>query len=158
MADGEQAAVAGEVIGVDEVRKRIPHRYPMLLVDRAENYVPFKSITGIKGVTHNEPYFQGHFPKYPIMPGVLQIEAMAQAGAILMSKSLEVEVEKHTIFFTSVDGAKFRSPVRPGDLLRLEVEVLKYRGRMFKFRGVARVDDRRTCEAEFAAMVQALEE
>ena len=106
-------------IDITEILARIPHRFPFLLVDRCEEYKPSQSIVGIKCVTVNEPFFQGHFPDYPVMPGVLLIEAMAQTGAVLMSKSLEVDVGGKAIFFVSLDNCRFRSPVRPGDVLRL---------------------------------------
>jgi 3-hydroxyacyl-[acyl-carrier-protein] dehydratase len=145
---------AGESdIDITEVLARIPHRYPFLLVDRCEDYRPHQSIVGIKCVTVNEPYFQGHFPGYPVMPGVLIVEALAQTGAVLMSKSLEVDVGGKAIFFMSLDNCRFRAPVRPGDVLRLNVEVLRARADVFKFRGKAMVDDKVAAEAEFAAMV-----
>ena len=140
-------------IDISEVMARIPHRYPFLLVDRCEDYVPSQSITGIKCVTVNEPFFQGHFPDYPVMPGVLIVEAMAQTGAVLMSKSLEVDVGGKAIFFMSLDNCRFRAPVRPGAVLKLAVEVLRARGDVFKFKGRAMVDDKVAAEAEFAAMV-----
>ena len=134
-------------IDITEVLARIPHRYPFLLVDRCEDYVPSQSIVGIKCVTVNEPFFQGHCPAYPVMPGVLIVEALAQSGAVLMSKSLNVDVEGKAIFFVSLDNCRFRSPVRPGDVLRLHVEVLRARGDLFKFRGVAKVGDKTAAEA-----------
>jgi len=140
-------------IDIAEILARIPHRYPFLLVDRAEAYNPGQSIVGIKCVTINEPFFQGHFPGNPVMPGVLIIEALAQTGAVLMSKSLEVDTEGKTIFFMSVDNARFRNPVRPGDVIRMEVEVVRSRSTIFKFKGVAKVGDKVAAEAEFAAMV-----
>jgi 3-hydroxyacyl-[acyl-carrier-protein] dehydratase len=140
-------------IDITEILARIPHRYPFLLVDRCEDYRPHQSIVGVKCVTVNEPFFQGHFPAYPVMPGVLIIEALAQTGAVLMSKSLEVDVGGKAIFFMSVDNGRFRAPVRPGDVLRLNVEVLRARGDVFKFRGKAMVDDKVAAECEFAAMV-----
>lgn len=140
-------------IDISEIVKRIPHRYPFLLVDRAEDYKPHQSIVGIKCVTINEPFFAGHFPEYPVMPGVLIVEALAQTGAVLMSKSLNVDVAGKTIFFTSLDNCRFRAPVRPGDVLRMPVEVIRARGDMFKFRGRGLVGDRVAAEAEFAAMV-----
>lgn len=140
-------------IDITEVLKRIPHRYPMLLVDRAEDYRPHQSIVGIKGVTVNEPFFVGHFPSYPVMPGVLIVEAIAQTGAVLMSKSLDADVSGKTILFISLDNCRFRHPVRPGDLLRMPVEVLRARGDVFKFRGKAMVGDKVAAEVEFAAMV-----
>jgi 3-hydroxyacyl-[acyl-carrier-protein] dehydratase len=141
------------VIDISEIRERIPHRYPFLLVDRCEDYTPSQSIVGVKCVTANEPFFQGHFPDYPVMPGVLIVEAMAQSGAILMSKSLNVDVGGKAIFFMSVDNGRFRAPVRPGDVLKLHVEVTRSRGDIFKFKGEAKVDGKLVAEAEFAAMV-----
>ena len=140
-------------IDIAEILLRIPHRYPFLLVDRAEDYQPHRSIVGIKCVTMNEPFFVGHFPNNPVMPGVLIVEAIAQTGAVLMSKSLNVEVEGKTILFMSLDNCRFRTPVRPGDVLRMPVEVLRARGGVFKFRGKAMVGDRLAADVEFAAMV-----
>jgi 3-hydroxyacyl-[acyl-carrier-protein] dehydratase len=140
-------------IDIIEILARIPHRYPFLLVDRAEEYRPHQSIIGIKCVTANEPFFQGHFPDYPVMPGVLIVEAMAQTGAVLMSKSLDVDTRGKTIFFMSVDNCRFRQPVRPGDVVRMPVEVVRARGDVFKFRGRALVGEKVAAEAEFAAMV-----
>ena len=140
-------------IDITEILARIPHRYPFLLVDRCEEYKPSESIVGIKCVTVNEPFFQGHFPHYPVMPGVLLIEAMAQTGAVLMSKSLEVDVAGKTILFMSVDNCRFRSPVRPGDVVRMPVEVVRARGDIFKFKGQAMVGEKVAAECEFAAMV-----
>lgn len=146
----------GEVlpsIDMQEILKRIPHRYPFLLVDRAEEYRAHQSIVGVKCVTVNEPFFVGHFPGNPVMPGVLIVEAIAQTGAVLMSKSLNADVTGKTIFFTSLDNCRFRHPVRPGDVLRMPVEVLRARGDMFKFRGRAMVGDKMATEVEFSAMV-----
>ncbi len=140
-------------IDIIEILARIPHRYPFLLVDRAEAYRPHQSIVGVKCVTANEPFFQGHFPGYPVMPGVLIVEAIAQTGAVLMSKSLDVDVAGKTILFMSVDNCRFRTPVRPGDVIRMPVEVLRARGDVFKFRGRALVGEKVAAEAEFAAMV-----
>jgi 3-hydroxyacyl-[acyl-carrier-protein] dehydratase len=140
-------------IDITEILNRIPHRYPFLLVDRCEEYRAHQSIVGVKCVTVNEPFFQGHFPGYPVMPGVLIVEALAQTGAVLMSKSLEVDVGGKAIFFMSLDNCRFRAPVRPGDVLKLNVEVLRARADVFKFRGKATVDDKVAAEAEFAAMV-----
>lgn len=140
-------------IDITEILQRIPHRYPMLLVDRCEEYKPHESIIGIKCVTVNEPFFQGHFPNYPVMPGVLLIEAMAQTGAILMSKSLEVDTAGKAIFFMSADNCRFRQPVRPGDVVRMAVKVVRHRGDIFKFAGQCLVGDKVAAECEFAAMV-----
>jgi 3-hydroxyacyl-[acyl-carrier-protein] dehydratase len=144
---------AGVAIDMQEILRRIPHRYPFLLVDRCEDYQPHKSITGFKCVTMNEDFFQGHFPNNPVMPGVLIIEALAQSGAVMMSKSLNADVKTRTIFFTTLENARFRNPVRPGDVLRMPVEVLKHRGDLYKFRGRAFVGEKLACEAEWAAMV-----
>jgi 3-hydroxyacyl-[acyl-carrier-protein] dehydratase len=143
----------GVNIDMAEILRRIPHRYPFLLVDRAEDYRAHKSIVGIKCVTMNEPYFLGHFPGNPVMPGVLIVEALAQTGAVLMSKSLNADVEGKTIMFMSLDNVRFRAPVRPGDVLRMMVDVVRARDVVFKFRGQAFVGDKLAAEAEFAAMV-----
>jgi len=140
-------------IDITEIMERIPHRYPFLLVDRCEEYKASESIVGIKCVTVNEPFFPGHFPHYPVMPAVLLIEAMAQTGAILMSKSLNVDVGGKAIFFISADNCRFRAPVRPGDVLRLAVEVTRVRGDIYKFKGQALVEGKVAAEAEWAAMV-----
>ncbi len=154
----ENANLAGENtpgISIDyaEVMRRLPHRYPFLLVDKAEDFVPNTSITGIKNVTHNEPFFPGHFPIDPVMPGVLIVESMAQTGALLMSKTLDVAVEGKVIMFMSIDGVRFRKPARPGDQLRMQVVVTKQRGDIFKFRGETFIDGKLAAEADFAAMV-----
>ena len=148
-----QTGVPGDEIDIAEILRRIPHRYPFLLIDRAENYRPSHSIVGIKNVTMNEPFFVGHFPGNPVMPGVLIVESLAQAGAVLMSKTLDADIEGKTIFFMTLDNCRFRQPVRPGDVLRLHVEVLKVRSKLFKFQGKAMVGDKLAAEAEWAAMV-----
>ncbi len=147
-----QEAATGVAITFDEILQRLPHRYPFLMVDRAEDYVANSSIVGIKNVTFNEPYFQGHFPGNPVMPGVMIVEAIAQTGALMMSKTLDVDITRTAIFFMSVDGARFRRPVRPGDILRMPVEVTRARGDVFKFAGKAFVGDKLVAECEFAAM------
>ena len=140
-------------IDINEIMKLIPHRPPFLLVDRCEDYRPNESIVGIKCVTINEPFFVGHFPHFPVMPGVLIVEAIAQSGAILMSKTLDIAVEGKTILFMSLDNARFRTPVRPGDEIRMSVQIVKHRGDVFKFKGRAMVRDKLAAEVEFAAMV-----
>ncbi len=155
MAEQEQTGVA---IDYAEVLRRIPHRYPFLLIDRAEDYVASTSITGVKNVTFNEPFFQGHFPIDPVMPGVLIVEAMAQTGALLMSKSLEVDVSNKVIMFMSIDGVRFRRPARPGDQLRMKVEVTRARKDAYKFRGETFIDGKLAAEAEFMAMAVTVEE
>ena len=147
----EQSAAVG-AIEIGEVLQRLPHRYPFLLVDRAVDYVANKSIRGIKCVTVNEPFFPGHFPGAPVMPGVLQIEALAQTGALLMSKTLDVDVSKHLILFMSVENARFKRPVLPGDVMEMPVEVLFQRRNIFKFRGRVEVGGELVTDCEFAAM------
>ena len=147
------ATEAGGKIDYAEVMRRLPHRYPFLLVDKAQDYVAGASITGIKNVSHNEPFFPGHFPIDPVMPGVLIVEAMAQTGALLMSKTLDVAVEGKVIMFMSIDGVRFRKPARPGDQLHMKVVVTKQRGDIFKFRGETFIDGKLAAEADFAAMV-----
>jgi 3-hydroxyacyl-[acyl-carrier-protein] dehydratase len=153
METAEAGGDAGAAIDMQEILRRIPHRYPFLLIDRAEAYQPHESIIGIKCVTANEPYFQGHFPGNPVMPGVLIIEALGQTGGVLMSKSLNADVTGKTIFFASVENCRFRAPVRPGDVMRMHVDVLKHRGDLFKFRGRALVNQKIAAECEFAAVV-----
>jgi 3-hydroxyacyl-[acyl-carrier-protein] dehydratase len=140
-------------IDITEILARIPHRPPFLLVDRCQDFVAGQSIVGIKCVTVNEPFFQGHFPGYPVMPGVLIVEAMAQTSAVLMSKSLEIDPAGKAIFFMSLDNCRFRAPVRPGAVLHLAVEVTQSRRDIYKFKGKALVDGKVAAEAEFAAMV-----
>lgn len=140
-------------IAIAEILERIPHRYPFLLVDRAEDYRASESIVGIKNVTFNEPFFAGHFPGNPVMPGVLIVEAMGQTGAVLMSKSLDVDPAGKTIFFMSIDNCRFRHPVRPGDVLRMDVKVAFHRRGIFKFQGKAYVGENLAAEADFAAML-----
>ena len=153
MSDPNPPLAGAITIEIAEIMARIPHRYPFLLVDRAEAYVANESVVGIKCVTFNEPHFQGHFPDYPVMPGVLVVEALAQTGAVLMSKSMDIDPRGKTILFTSLDNCRFRNPVRPGDVLRLNVRVLKARGGLFKFHGRAEVGGKMAAECEFAAML-----
>src|ERR671930_379939 len=137
------------MLTTQEIMAIIPHRYPFLLIDRILELEPGKRAVGEKLVTIGEPFFQGHFPGYPVMPGVLIVEALAQTGAVLMSKSLEVDTRGKTILFMSVDNCRFRQPVRPGDVIRMHVEVLRHRGDVFKFRGRALVGEKVAAEAEF---------
>jgi 3-hydroxyacyl-[acyl-carrier-protein] dehydratase len=148
----EAAKTAGVSIGIDEILRRLPHRYPFLLVDRATNYIANTSIRGIKNVTVNEPFFPGHFPGAPVMPGVLQIEALAQVGALLMSKTLEADITKHLILFMAVENARFKRQVGPGDVMEMPVEVIFARRNVFKFRGIVEVNGEIATECEFAAM------
>lgn len=135
-----------------EIQALLPHRYPFLLVDRIKEFEPHKSIVGIKNVTVNEPFFQGHFPGRPVMPGVLIIEAMAQVGGVLVFKSGGA-VGKTVMYLTGIEEAKFRRPVVPGDQLRVEIEVLKKRPPFWKMQGKAYVDNEVACETVVTAMV-----
>lgn len=142
------------MMDINEIMGFLPHRYPFLLIDRILEFVPSKSIVGIKNVTINEPYFQGHFPGHPIMPGVLQLEAMAQTGGVLAMKSIPAEdVKKKILIFMSIDKAKFRKPVVPGDQIRFEVECIKERGPIKSLKAVALVDGAVVSEAEMMAMI-----
>lgn len=143
------------MMDVNEIRKLIPHRYPFLLVDRILELEPDRRIVGIKNVTANEGFFQGHFPDRPIMPGVLLCEAMAQAGAILAGCSEEHDPDK-VFVLTGMDGAKFKQPVVPGDQLRIEVEILKRRKSFWRLACRVEVDGKRVAEAELSAMETAV--
>ena len=140
-------------LDIDQIQKRIPHRPPMLLIERVEQIVPNESAVGIKMVSVGEPFFAGHFPDYPIMPGVLIVEAMAQTAACMVSVSLGGDTDDKLVFFTTIDKVKFRKPVRPGAMLKLHIEEISSKGPLWKFRGFATVGDVRTSEAEFAAMI-----
>lgn len=148
-------AIAKEttVIEIDQIMKVLPHRYPFLLVDRVLEIEDGKRIVGMKNVTINEPFFQGHFPGHPIMPGVLIIEAMAQVGGMLLMGSVP-DPENKVVYFTSLNNVKWRRPVKPGDQLRFELELLQVRGMMCKMSGVAKVDGQLVCEAEMGAVVR----
>ena len=138
---------------VVEVLKRLPHRYPLLLVDRVKSLVVGEEIVAIKAVSFNEQFFQGHFPGRPIMPGVLQIEALAQAAAILAIETLELAGSGKLVYFMAIEEAKFRAPVEPGCLLELNVGFVQKRARVCKFWGKASVDGKVTCEVQFTAMI-----
>jgi UDP-3-O-[3-hydroxymyristoyl] N-acetylglucosamine deacetylase / 3-hydroxyacyl-[acyl-carrier-protein] dehydratase len=141
------------VLGIEEIMKVLPHRYPFLLVDRILEIEPQKRVVGIKNVTINEPFFQGHFPGHPIMPGVLIVEAMAQVGGMLLLGAIPDPASK-VVYFTSLNNVKWRRPVKPGDQLRFELDLLQVRGSMCKMQGVAKVDGEVVCEAEMSAMVR----
>lgn len=136
------------VIGVEEIQKLIPHRYPMLLVDRVLDYQPGKWLHGIKNVTINEPVFTGHFPELAIFPGVLILESLAQATGILGFKTTEGRDADEMYLFASIDNAKFKHPVVPGDTMHLHVEFIKERRNMWKFYGEAKVDGKVVCSAD----------
>jgi 3-hydroxyacyl-[acyl-carrier-protein] dehydratase len=137
-------------LDITEIQTILPHRYPFLLVDRIIEYEPNRRVVGIKNVTLNEPYFAGHFPGAPVMPGVLIVEAMAQTAGVLMLASIP-DRESKLVFFTGIDGAKFRKPVVPGDQLRMELTVLRLRPRYIKLRGEAYVDGQLVAEAEISS-------
>ncbi|WP_213981732.1 3-hydroxyacyl-ACP dehydratase FabZ [Sphingomonas sp. dw_22] len=140
-------------LDIGRVMAALPHRYPMLLVDRVEELILDKSIVAIKAVTINEAFFQGHFPGRPIMPGVLTVEALAQAAGVLAVESLGLAGSGKLVYFMAIDGVKFRKPVEPGILLRLEVEFLQKRARVCKFAGRATIDGELAAECEFTAMI-----
>jgi 3-hydroxyacyl-[acyl-carrier-protein] dehydratase len=138
---------------IGRVMAALPHRYPMLLVDRVEELILDRSIVAIKAVTINEGFFQGHFPGRPIMPGVLIVEALAQAAGVLAVESLGLAGSGKLVYFMSIDGVKFRKPVEPGVLLRLEVQFLQKRSRVCKFAGKALIEGELAAECEFTAMI-----
>ena len=140
-------------INLQRVLQMIPHRYPFLMIDRVEEVIAGTSAIGVKNVTINEPFFQGHFPSEPVMPGVLIIEAMAQTAAVLVVHTLGKDFEGKLVYFMSVDSARFRKPVVPGDQLRIHVVKDRHRGMVWKFRGEAKVDGVLVAEATYAAMI-----
>lgn len=147
---------------INEIKKYIPHRYPFLLIDMVTEIEAGKRIAGVKCVTVNEPFFQGHFPEFPVMPGVLIVESMAQLAAILafysvkqsQDESLKKELDKYIPLFTGINDAKFRKPVVPGDKLKIELSVLKQRGRIWRLAGQAFVDDKLAAEAVIQAILE----
>ncbi len=141
------------ILDINRIMKMIPHRYPILLVDRILEFVPGESAVGLKNVTMNEPHFQGHFPTFPVMPGVLIVEAMAQTSAILVVQTLGAEAEGKLVYFMSIDSAKFRKPVTPGDSLHIHVTKIQNRKSVWKFKGEAMVNGTLCAEAEFSAMI-----
>jgi len=149
----ESGSTAMGPLDVRRVMAALPHRYPMLLVDRVEELVIDERITAIKAVTINEGFFQGHFPDRPIMPGVLIVEALAQAAGVLAVESLGLAGSGKLVYFMAIDGAKFRLPVEPGCLLRLEVEFVQKRASVCKFAGKAFVGDKLAAQADFTAMI-----
>lgn len=149
MSDGSGASA----YDIHKILKALPHRYPLLLVDRVKSLELGERIHAVKAVSFNEEFFQGHFPGAPIMPGVLQIEALAQAAAILGIETLELAGTGKLVFFMGIEGAKFRSPVTPGCLLDLEVEFVQKRSRVYKFKGRASVEGKTSTECEFTAMI-----
>jgi 3-hydroxyacyl-[acyl-carrier-protein] dehydratase len=152
--DHATCATAGSIIEIDRIRRMIPHRFPMLMIDRVVDVVADEKATGIKNVTINEPFFAGHFPSEPVMPGVLIIEAMAQTAAVLVVHTLGSAMEGSLVYFMTVDQARFRKPVVPGDTIRIHVEKLRKRANVWKFSGRAVVGESLVAEATYAAMIR----
>lgn len=152
MNDKPASAAMGP-LDIKRIMAALPHRYPMLLVDRVESLDPETGIVAIKAVTINEPFFQGHFPARPIMPGVLIVEALAQAAGVLAVEALGLAGTGKLVYFMAIEGAKFRLPVEPGVLLKLEVEFVQKRASVCKFAGRASVDGKLAAEASFTAMI-----
>jgi 3-hydroxyacyl-[acyl-carrier-protein] dehydratase len=146
-------SAAKKTIDINRIMKMIPHRYPILLVDRVLEYVPGESAVGLKNVTINEPHFQGHFPDFPVMPGVLIVEAMAQTAAIVVVEALGKKAEGKIVYFMSIEDARFRKPVVPGDSMKIHVTKIHARANVWKFEGLAKVDGVLCAEAVFSAMI-----
>jgi 3-hydroxyacyl-[acyl-carrier-protein] dehydratase len=151
--DVKLAQEEGLSIDIERIMQMIPHRYPFLMIDRVVEVVPDATAVGIKNVSINEPYFQGHFPQRPVMPGVLIVEAMAQTAAVLVVHTLGISAEGKLVYFMSVDNARFRRPVLPGDQLRIHVSKERSRGNVWKFSGEAKVNGTLVAEATYAAMI-----
>ena len=143
-----------ECCNIDEIKRLIPHRYPFLLIDKVIDIVKNESATGIKNVTVNEPYFPGHFPSTPVVPGVLQIESLAQTAAVLVAKSLNISDSSALVLLTTIDNAKFRKPISPGDVMSLSITVQKKRNKIWKFEGEVIVNSQKMSECEFSAMMR----
>jgi 3-hydroxyacyl-[acyl-carrier-protein] dehydratase len=141
------------MMDIGEIQRLLPHRYPFLLVDRVVEFIPGQKLIAYKNVTINEPFFNGHFPGHPVMPGVLILEALAQASAILAYKSESMDPESKVTYLMGVDNAKFRKPVLPGDKLQLGIEVVRHKGVIWKTKGTATVDGVKVAEGEFLATV-----
>ena len=143
-----------ESCNIDEIKKLIPHRYPFLLIDKVIDIVKNDSAIGVKNVTVNEPYFQGHFPSSPVVPGVLQIESMAQTAAVLVAKSLNISNSNALVLLTTIDNAKFRRPVIPGDVMSVVISVKRIRNKLWKFGGQIIVESQKVSECDFSAMMR----
>lgn len=151
--DGESVQTSAATIDIHRIVEMIPHRYPFLLVDRVEDVIAGESAVGVKNVTINEPFFQGHFPDRPVMPGVLIVEAMAQTAAVLVVDSLGKEAEGKLVYFMTIENARFRRPVEPGDQLRLHCTKVRQRANVWKFSGEAKVGDTVVAQATYSAMI-----
>ena len=139
---------------INEIKRLIPHRYPFLLIDKVVDIQANVEAIGIKNVTVNEPYFEGHFPISPVVPGVLQVESLAQTAAVLVIKSLDLENSGSLVYLTTIENTKFRRLVVPGDIMRLKVTVIKKRQKIWKFKGEVYVEEKKVSECEFTAMMQ----
>ena len=153
MDEQRKDSVGTKTIDIMRIMEMIPHRYPFLMIDRVVELEVDRHAVGLKNVTINEQFFQGHFPRQPVMPGVLIVEAMAQTAAVLVVETLEGAAAGKLVYFMTVDNARFRKPVFPGDTLRIHVEKLRSRGNVWKFSGEVRVGDDVVSEARFAAMI-----
>ncbi|MBV8166577.1 MAG: 3-hydroxyacyl-ACP dehydratase FabZ [Alphaproteobacteria bacterium] len=151
--DGDTLQERVDELDIERIKAMIPHRYPMLMIDKVIDVIASTSATGVKNVTVNEPFFQGHFPARPVMPGVLIIEAMAQTAAVLVVHSLGPSAEGKLVYFMSVDDARFRKPVVPGDVLLIHVAKERHRGNVWRFNARAMVKDTLVAEATYAAMI-----
>ncbi|HUB08354.1 MAG TPA: 3-hydroxyacyl-ACP dehydratase FabZ [Myxococcales bacterium] len=138
-------------MNVEDIQKLLPHRFPFLMVDRVVEIVPDRLLKAYKNLSANEEFFEGHFPGHPVMPGVLMVEALAQAAALFAFKSMGMSEQQHVVYLMGLDAVRFRRPVTPGDRLDLEVTPLKRKGKIWKMRGEARVDGQLACEAELLA-------
>ncbi len=146
--------MSSEVLGIKEIMKTIPHRYPMLLIDRIEELVTLQSAVGVKNLTINEAFFQGHFPENPVMPGVLMVEAMAQTAAVLVVKSIDIDPSLFSVLFTSISDVKFRKQAVPGDVLKIHVNIVKHKLNIWFCEGKIFVDNDLICEAKFSAQMK----
>jgi 3-hydroxyacyl-[acyl-carrier-protein] dehydratase len=142
------------VLDIEDIKRVLPHRSPFLFVERLYDIVPFESATGLKTVGYNEPYFQGHFPDFAVMPGVLIVEALAQTAGALVMHSLGQSTDNRVVYFMTIEKVRFRRPVRPGDVLRMPVKALRRRDPVWRFSGEAFVGDVLVAEAQYSAMIQ----
>ena len=150
---GTEMAEIIDVLNIDQIKKLIPHRAPILLIDRVENIVPNVEATGFKAVSGNEPYFSGHFPDFPVMPGVLIVEAIAQTASVMVAATAPDFTSGKLVFFTTIEKARFRQPVRPGDVIEMHILKTAAKGPLWKFTGSAQVSGKVVAKVEFGAMV-----
>ena len=156
--ESNNSAATNKTLGINEIKEYLPHRYPLLLVDRVVDYELGKTITAIKNVTVNEEFFNGHFPHKPVMPGVLMIEALAQTAAILSFMTMNVKPDENSVvYFVGIDNARFKRPVEPGDQLKMDIEILRTSRGIWKYKAVASVDGKVAVEAELMCTIRANE-